>query len=157
MFVQKLFEITVRKLETRIKQTLLYVKYPYYSLSHQIFSVYVVSVISSPCTLLVILFSITCAWNHFLYVTRLAIRQAYTGANHLAPGLHAISSVRRHIMFWVNSGQKKTFLVNSISAKEKFVLSSVLRLHCTRFPVPLHKLYLLTTPHSPSRNNSTVT
>lgn len=61
MFVQKLFEITVRKLETRIKQTLLYVKYSYYSLSHQIFSVYVVSVISSPCTLLVILFSITCA------------------------------------------------------------------------------------------------
>lgn len=61
MFVQKLFEITVRKLETRIKQTLLYVKYSYYSLSHQIFSVYVVSAISSPCTLLVILFSITCA------------------------------------------------------------------------------------------------
>lgn len=151
MFVQKLFEITVRKLETRIKQTLLYVKYSYYSLSHQIFSVYVVSAISSPCTLLVILFSITCAWN------RLAIRQAYTGANYLAPGLHAISSVRRHIMFWVNSGEKKTFLVNSISAKGKFVLSSVLRLHCTRFPVPLHELYLLTTPHSPSRNNSTVT
>ena len=26
-----------------------------------------------------------------------------------------------------------------------------LRLHCTRFPVPLHELYLVTTPHSPLR------
>ena len=50
-----------------------------------------------------------------------------------------------------NSGEKKAFPVNNLdkfSAKEKFVLSSVLRLHGARFPVPLHELYLVATPHS---------
>lgn len=64
------------------------------------------------------------------------------------------------IFFGQTAAKRKLFLqtiLKSLSAKEEFVLSSVLRLHCARFPVPLHELYLVTTPHSPLRKIPTVT